>query len=353
MYMKYLVTLLLLCTFKPICAQSLTYEHNGIRIGDVLIQKRIVTDDLWNLSETEFTDDDFVDQYIRQNADTITRIFQNTQYHYKQTNDSLLFLGYENNKTHIHNVIPELVMRFPLLKDEGLYGVLNSFGMYCERVFLKKNGVYQTKVAGKGTLRLSENDSVENVLLITTDRNYTVSTQEDTLNAANTMHINEHYDRMYAPGYRYPIIERQILRKADESGQVLSQRTFYCSTETQSQYNPDEPNSLLRENNNKTKNRHSSSNKWTETTEDVSDFFSYDKENKNISFTYSSDTATSGMVILADVLGRIYKTVNFSGNASETTSVSINYAAFGYNQYILFVKINGKTYKCSFYASKP
>ncbi len=38
----------------------------------------------------------------------------------------------------IHNAVPEIVMRFPLLKDESLYGVLNSYGMYCDRVFYEE-----------------------------------------------------------------------------------------------------------------------------------------------------------------------------------------------------------------------
>lgn len=211
--MKLFITILSLCTFNIIHAQSLTYEHNGIRIGDVLIQKRIVSDDLWNLCEAEFTDDNYIDQYIGQNTDTITRIFRNTQYHYRQNNDTLLFLGYENNKIRFHNAVPEIAMRFSSQKNEPLHGVLDSFGMYCDRVFLKKEGMYQTSVAGEGTLRLSENDSIENVLLVTTDRNFTVTMQEDTSIAA---HINERYDRMYASGYRYPIIERRILKKTDK-----------------------------------------------------------------------------------------------------------------------------------------
>lgn len=351
--MKCFLTLLSLCICSLGYAQGLTYEHNGIRIGDVLIQKRVVSDNLWNLCEAEFTDDDYADQYIGQNTDTITRIFQNTQYHYRQSNDTLLFLGYENNMIRIHNAVPEIVMRFPLLKDESLYGVLNSFGMYCDRVFLKKEGEYHTKVAGEGTLFLSENDSIEHVLLVTTDRNFTVSTQEDTLHASNLMHINEHYDRMYAPGYRYPIIERQILRKAGDGGKILSQNMFYCSPEIQSQSNFDEANSRLRQNSDRAQSQRASGNRWTDATEDISDFLSYDHENKSVSFTYMSDKATSGMLILADVSGRVYKTVNFSGGASETTSVSLSYATFGFRQYILYVKINGQTYKCSFYASKP
>lgn len=351
--MKCFLTLLSSCICSLVYAQSLTYEHNGIRIGDVLIQKRVVSDNLWNLCEAEFTDDDYADQYIGQNTDTITRIFQNTQYHYRQSNDTLLFLGYENNMIRIHNAVPEIVMRFPLLKDESLYGVLNSFGMYCDRVFLKKEGEYHTKVAGEGTLFLSENDSIEHVLLVTTDRNFTVSTQEDTLHAFNLMHINEHYDRMYAPGYRYPIIERQILRKAGDGGQILSQDMFFCSPEIQSQSNFDEANSKLRQNTDRAQGQRASGNRWTDATEYISDFLSYDNENKSISFTYMSDKATSGMLILADVSGRVYKTVNFNGGASETTSVSLSYAAFGFRQYILYVKINGQTYKCSFYASKP
>ena len=59
----------------------------------------------------------------------------------------------------------------------------------------------------------------------------------------------------------------------------------------------------------------------------------------------------NGMLILADISGRVYKIVNFNGAASETTSVSISYAMLGFRQYVLFVKINGETYKCSFFAS--
>ena len=183
--MKCFLTLLSLCICGTVYAQSLTYEHNGIRIGDVLIQKRIVSDNLWNLCDAEFTDDDYADQYIEQNTDPITRIFQNPQYHYRQNNDTLLFLGYENNRIRIHNAVPEIVMRFPLLKDESLYGVLNSYGMYCDRVFLKKEGEYHTKAAAEGTLYLSETDSIEHVLHITTDRNFAVSTQEDSLSASS------------------------------------------------------------------------------------------------------------------------------------------------------------------------
>lgn len=340
-----------LCICGPLYAQSLTYEHNGIRIGDVLIQKRIVSDNLWNLCDAEFTDDDYADQYIEQNTDTITRIFQNTQYHYRQNNDTLLFLGYENNRIRIHNAVPEIVMRFPLLKDESLYGVLNSYGMYCDRVFLKKEGEYHTKAAAEGTLFLSETDSIEHVLHITTDRNFTVSTREDSLSASNIMRINEHYDRMYAPGYRYPVIERQILRKADDGGQILSQDMFYCSREIQSQSNLDEVNRKLRQDIERTQSQNASGDWWTDSTEDISDFLSFDHENKSISFTYMSDKPTSGMLILADISGRVYKIVNFNGAASETTSVSISYAMLGFRQYVLFVKINGETYKCSFFAS--
>lgn len=353
---KKLLFIISLCGFSYYFAYAVDFEHNSLRDGDLVLQREVITDSLYDLRNASFSDDTFVDFY-QQQGDTITRYFQNAQYHYLQSANNLSFIGSENRQQTMMNSVPEILLRFPMIESPAVYGVLERFGKYCEYVFIKANGNYESSYQGEIVLHVSESDSISGVKHFVTTRYYSVSDDKVNLQSSdrqNTINLSEQYDRLYADGCRYPVIERRIVRLTDNPSVVIYNKTFYCSPEIQSQYLNDDANAAQSERNNYSLDKSSNTGKnWTNNTDDISDYISNDIDLQQLRLEYDSDVNTQGWLVLADSSGKVLKTVNFNGKGKETVKVNLNYSGYGIKPLVLYVNINSKKYSYSFYSSRP
>jgi len=323
-----------------------------LQVGDILIARQIWTNNLWDLSNARLSKEKYVDTYIQNVGDTITRIFRNTQYHYKQNNDSLIFLGYENNKSKICLKVPELVMLLPFHDRDILSGAYESIGEYCGYLYIRQQGNYESRIVKSGTLILPSGDSMKNVIHVKSKRKYTLLlnpfqsniydlNKSDTVavNSGKTMHIEEWTDRLYAPGYRYPIVERQITTNTDVERGCIQDVGYYWALER-----PSDSIDKEQEKRRPDISREIGNSYWSPDVTDISCYIKNDVNSRKITFSYIAAIPTKGKIILADFGGIVYKEKIFLGNSNGMTKVFIDYLDLKRQPYILYIKINERTY---------
>ena len=129
---------------------------------------------------------------------------------------------------------------------------------------------------------------------------------------------------------------------------MIAENAYYYSPDYQLYEIDDEVNKPIREHADELP-PWTDGKKWSENEDDISKYLNTDFGGKNISLSFTSDSAVLGMLVLSDASGRVYRSSSFSGETGEEVSASINYAGLRKGAYVIHVKINSNVYKCTFY----
>ena len=231
-----MVILWLLVPLGTLTAQhSLQSELNMPRPGDVILKQQVEYKDpgrigakvLWDFSQLNVVTEEYDLAYSTPNDTVIIGNEHFTQYLYALQNDSLLLWGFDNQTTELHNVQPELLMKFPFHYGDAVESYYYAHGKYGNRLEMDAMGTTQTVADSYGMLILPDKDTLNQVLRVRTikyiaeninpisesyyeklDSPLTISS--DSINrrlATDTVLFVVETYRWYEEGYRYPVFE--------------------------------------------------------------------------------------------------------------------------------------------------
>lgn len=129
---------------------------------------------VWNMNDCKVLNADYSVKFVA-NRDSffhapLSRLEAGTNYRYDIHDNTMFLKGFKNKTTRIKYDIPIATMRLPLVYNDELQGVYSGKGEdfmeHCVRFF----GNYHTKVCGKGTLVTLDGDSLQNTLLVHSQR---------------------------------------------------------------------------------------------------------------------------------------------------------------------------------------
>ena len=226
-----IISTVCLLTIEPLVAQSLTFDNNSYRANDSIVKKRVAYKDAgskgralnWDFGTLQEEDEAYPVHYFIPDSSKLNIVCgkeHRTRYYFKQHNDSLWALGYENATTLMKYTKPELRMRFPFTYGDTLRSSFVGIGEYCHRLPLQVAGNILIVADAEGKLILPD-IVIEKALRVHTSRHYT-ETGRDSL----TMNVDTY--SWYAPKSRYPVFESVRTQETkNERDTVLFTTSFY------------------------------------------------------------------------------------------------------------------------------
>lgn len=187
--------------------------------------------------------------------------------YYRQTGDSLLLWGYENNLERVDYDRPILLLHTPLQYGEQWNGLFHGAKTYCEKLFSRVFGNYSAVVDATGIMLLPSGDTLRHVsrvhitevraeqlyrqvstasglkALIDSMAPYTADSIRNRMNDGRMLVQTDTY-RWYAAGYRYPVLETIITGPLGK--EPVYTACLYCAPEEQEKQ-ADEENGRLRD----------------------------------------------------------------------------------------------------------
>lgn len=282
-----------------------------------------------------------------------------TRHTYRQQGDSLLISGYRSRLSEVIYDEQEVHLLLPMAAGDSIQGFFHGRGTYGDKVALRQYGKYRTKAVGVGTLLLPDSVSMDNVLKLHTERQvscrqYPITLRDSllpyTADSVCTSLLTDtavyivHTDRWYAPGYRYPIVERRSVLNGDGSPEIS--QTLYYPAENQVADNPDdEANAAIRAlMADRYRQKETSLN--SDTDPDGSAAFlqnvkiSVNGSTVSVSYDFLKDAAVTALV--CNVSGIIFRQQSQTGRAGESSQMTIRCGGLRKGQYVLYLNVNGQ-----------
>ena len=210
-------------------------ELNLPRPGDEILKQQVEYKDpgrsganvLWDFSQLTVLNDAYELAYSTPNDTIITGTEHITQYHYVLQNDSLLLLGFDNPTTHLSDVQPEVLLKFPFQMGDSIGSYYYAHGKYGTRLEMDVMGTTKTVADSYGMMILPSKDTLKQVLRTRTVKyiaentvpisdsyyeklksplNITKDSIKRRLAADTVLFVVETF-RWYENGYRYPVFE--------------------------------------------------------------------------------------------------------------------------------------------------
>lgn len=218
----------------------LTTECNAYRAADQILKQQVEFKDpgssgrniTWDFSMVQPINEDYKLDYFIPDSTNMTSLCgleHRTHYYFRQQQDSLWAVGFENATTLLDYVKPELRLHFPCTYGDTLFSAFTGKGQYCHRLPLDVKGYTRVKVDAEGELKLPGFETVKKALRVRTLRHYT-ETGTDSLEMTLDTYS------WYAVGIRYPVFEsiKTTLSKKgdrkDEKGESMNDTTVFSTS---------------------------------------------------------------------------------------------------------------------------
>ena len=214
---------------------SLQPHLNMFRANDLIFKQQIEYKNpgrsgenvLWDFSQLNVINDEYEIVYSTYNDTVITGAEHLTQYHYVLQNDSLLLWGFDNQSTQLHNLQPELLLKFPVNYGNEFGSCYYAHGQHGNRLELDAMGTIETKADSYGMMILPSKDTLKHVLRTRTVKYIAENIRpiselyyeklnaplrissdsiEQRLSNDSVIFVVETF-RWYENGYRYPVFE--------------------------------------------------------------------------------------------------------------------------------------------------
>ena len=220
--------------------QTLTTVRNAYRAADQLVKQQVEFRDpgstgkglSWDFSTLQPINENYsLNYFIPDSTRMICLCGQehNTRYYFRQQQDSLQAVGYENSTTYMEYTQPELRMHFPFAYGDTLFGYFTGKGEYCHRIPLAVKGYTRIMADAEGELKLPEFTTVKKALRVRTLRHYTETGKDSVEMTLDTY-------SWYAAGIRYPVFESiktSLSRKGDkkdDKGESMKDTTVFSTS---------------------------------------------------------------------------------------------------------------------------
>ena len=240
MKQKLLISLFCCGLVNAMAQHKLTTNRNAYRAADALVKQQVTFKDpgssgknlYWDFSMLQPINENYSLNYFIPDSTRMDRLCgqeHNTRYYFRQQQDSLQAVGYENSTTYMEYTQPELRMHFPFTYGDTLFSYFTGKGEYCHRLPLAVKGYTRVVADAEGELKLPEFETVKKALRVRSLRHYTETGKDSVEMTLDTY-------AWYADGIRYPVFEsvKTILSKKgdkkDEKGESLRDTTVFSTS---------------------------------------------------------------------------------------------------------------------------
>ena len=346
-----------------VSGQELNAVQNMIVGGDSLEQRRLVfeefdiegKDHTWSLENMKPYEKKFRSKYLERKDTVIGRELCSRMI-YEQSKEGLRVVAMEDHLSRMIYDMPEEWLRFPMRQGDSINGYFNSTGIYCDRMFMRRFGNYQTKADSVGKLILPNGGTLYGVIRLHTIRQIgTVYADKDTLRgivpkfttdsivrhmAKDTLKMREDIYRWYAEGYRYPVLEAKITSIKDKP---IEQMLFYCIPEEQELLASNEVNKAVRD---AVARSGEATQKEGEMAQARSEnMFAYEisQNDNSITIYYQAEGNLRIIALLASNQGYVYQRQERKG-AIGSDQISLSTNGLHKGQYVVYLNVNGQPY---------
>lgn len=263
---KHLLTpLLILFINALVFSQSsvyLTYNNNLFIEGDSLYKYQVEYKDPgslgreleWDFTKLNILNENYLIKYFHPDKTDTTLLCgleHRTRYYYRQRNDSLWAVGFENYTTRMDYSIPELKLKFPFAYGDTLFSTFEVEGKYSNLLDLNMKGFTRVKADAEGMLKLPELKG--KALRIHTQRYYTeVKADKNNQIVIDSVPKTDKQDTLrmtldtyswYVKDIRYPVFEsiKTTIHHAELDTTVFHTSFYYTPEELPAGTDPDEP----------------------------------------------------------------------------------------------------------------
>ena len=305
-------------------------------------------DMVWDFSGLETLGSSYI-KYDTITDHQIVSIGQKYANKFRMANDSMLITSYESPLTTIDYQRPQLQLVFPFQYLQTATADYFGEGKYCGKYFERTFGVTKIHADGEGTIIMSENDTLYNVLRV-----YSVNTASIRLNADSCRNdsdnlkqvITERY-QWYVRGYRYPVFETVTSSTYNDLNHVATlQHAYMCPPVIQVALD-DSINAQIRETD---RQLYGNDKQGQSAKGDVSHHegkgFTYKvlSDGNHFTITYSLDETSHIHAMVVDVMGNIYRDIHQSNSAGSDYSMYFDCTGLRPGQYIIYINVNGSIY---------
>ena len=258
------------------CAYYLNREYNVPRNGDILKAETLENvptltigkEVTWDFSDMGVAYSDISIRYVKLNDSVMVKYKGKEMSYYTIVGDSVSLTGYCTPDKRLEMIRPELLAVYPMGYTSCAADFFYSEGTIDGSYYMRQAGNSCTAIEAKGRLITPDCDSLRHVLLahryrvgttyISPDFSKSFLNSRDGLMLSNDSilewmssdtitHSIDTY-RWYAQGYRYPVIEQNIVRTYYNQVQVdsVSQTLYFSPNMQEEDLAEDELNDSLR-----------------------------------------------------------------------------------------------------------
>ena len=327
----------------------LTREYHAPQDGDELTIHEVEYSDagmfgehaIWDFSANIQTGEEFSKFYVTDGDSIFVEAMPSGKIVNTIRNDSIFTISEQENLYQYDFQIPAYNGKYPSAYGDSYHSSYRGGGSFSNAYAIDITGDVLFEADAYGTLILSEQDSLQNVLRLHIIRTSSVGMATDTLSHSDIVRkqkIEETY-RWYARGYRYPVYETVSQSYYDNTVPVTCvQKAYLCLPEDQ-KFIVDSLNlSILRED---------SLQKAIHAPEDIINYSVY-TGNGTVTLAYDLKSKATVRVLLTDAQGIIYRQENHSNESGSGYSVTFSTAGLRRGNYVIYINVNGRIYNEKF-----
>lgn len=259
--------------------------------------------------------------------------------YYRTTPDTLILFGSESPLEKRDYIVEKKIRRFPLEYGDSISEAFRCEGIYCGNHLFREVGTTTIRVDAVGSIVLAENDTVRNVRRVHTIDAYSIcmdidSTALDT--AKLTQIIDERYE-WYLPQSKYPMIEDVTSTSYYNLNVVGTTKYAYCNLPA------NQVSAYITQEDDSTDDEQEGFSDQEPHSPDIIHYI-IESQGKVVNMTYSLDEDATITTIVANHIGMLCMSRQWTQNAGQGYSAQIDCNGLPSGIYILYINVNGKVY---------
>ena len=227
-------------------------------------------------------------------------------------------------------------MIFPFTYGDSISSDYEGHGLYCGHNGIEETGTVYTVADGIGTLYLTEEDTLHNVLRIHVVKTSSIRMDKDSFVTPPTSHTNilEESYLWYARGYRYPVFETHKETYYHGTKYMYVHKTAYRTLPKTIRSLGDSINEVIIRSDS------------IKTCSDGKDIIQYQVSHSGniIRIDYRLRESASISAIVSDTMGIVYRRYNHTEKPGDGLYFTFDMNGLRRGEYILYLNVNGMMY---------
>ena len=314
---------------------------NCLRSGDSFIMVPVTFADtmsagdnrLWDLSGTKICGKSRKLTLNRsgETDDSLYCIVGNTAYHFLCHGDSVSLNAFENNLSDMAYSRKELLLAFPFDFNSQVSGAFCGTGRYADKWHHVMNGNYRSVADARGSLITIDGDTINNVTRISTVRNMNSLYLAADSSVADSMYLWQHDSRLYAPGYRYPLMMSSAVYAADGITRISHKAWYIPADAIEALDDPDNSDIRREEKDRRNVSTSPESDSGMDKDRNIAYSFRQDRGTESVTIEFSVARPADIELVLSDMGGIVYRRESTHAYPGETYSVTFDYGGLPFS----------------------